>query len=65
MAEALSEPVGLAYDGTQETYHAIRRRQAEEVARIVSTATPWPKRQPNGWKVKPPPGTDEKGDPQD
>jgi hypothetical protein len=49
----------LAYDGTQETYHAIRCRQAEEVARIVSTATPWPKRASGmyGWRIRPEPGT--------
>lgn len=52
----------LQYDGTQETYHAIRRRQAEEVAKIVSTAVPWPKRTLNGYRIKPPPGTVEEGE---
>lgn len=63
----MSEPLTLQYDGTQATYHAIRRRQALEAAHIVDTAAPWPKA-PTGayaWKLRPEPGTDEAGDPQD
>lgn len=57
MAEALPEP--MSYDGTQATYAAIRRRQAEEVAKIVPTAKPFPKRPSGmyGWKIRPEPGT--------
>jgi hypothetical protein len=49
----------LSYNGSQERYHAIRRRQAEEVAKIVPTAKPWPKAHSGlyGWKIRPDPGT--------
>lgn len=51
----------------QAAYNAYRRRWAEEVAQVIPTATPWPKR-PTGlyaWRIRPEPGTHEDGDPQD
>jgi hypothetical protein len=59
--------VTLQYDGTQERYHAIRRRQAEEAAKILASASPWPKKASGSyaWKIRPEPGTDEETDPQD
>lgn len=55
----------LTYDGTQPTFEAIRRRRAEEVALIVPTAVPFPKRRPSAFRIKPDPNTDDESDPQD
>lgn len=49
----------------QSTYADYRRRWADEVAQVVPTAVPFPKRRSSVWRIKPEPGADEEGDPQD
>jgi hypothetical protein len=49
----------------QSTYADYRRQWAEEVAQIVPTAVPFPRRRPNAFRIKPDPNTDDESDPQD
>jgi hypothetical protein len=49
----------------QSAYADYRRLWAEEVAQIVPTAVPFPKRRAGGYRLKAPPNTDDESDPQD
>lgn len=51
----------------RDSWHEQRRSYVAEAAKILPRMEPWPKR-PTGsyaWRIRPDPGTDEDGDPQD